>query len=39
MKLIRMLYRKYFDFPKYWGRFGWSWDEMREWYQTGEKKK
>jgi hypothetical protein len=37
MKFIRYLYRKYYDFPKNWGRFGWEWEEMKDWYINGEK--
>ena len=35
IKLIRRLYRKYYDFPKYWAKTS-TWEYMYDWYKTGQ---
>lgn len=34
MKLLRKLYRKYYDHPRNWYAF--KWEEMKPWYINGE---
>ena len=34
-KFFVRLYRKYYDFPIHWKPYGWTKDEMTEWYWMG----
>ena len=35
-KKIRKLWRKYFAWERYWGRYGWKRENMTDYYWSGE---